>query len=209
MQPAGDGKVLVGQRATDPVGVGTSWSTPARDWWLRRRMPTIRGVRMRVWLRLVLNAAGADSFLRRCVGPEQVWHITLVASVEQTDARNRRRRTARKNGKIRAQNLDCDTQGNVFTWCQERFGEYQIKSSGISEGKEDMVLVVKGTDGRVLRGGSFVNPASIVRSANRNYDVPANRIYISGFRLARTLPLSTFTALPPTAEGGRKMKTAK
>ena len=57
---------------------------------------------------------------------------------------------------------------------------------------------------RVLRGGSFNNQASIVRSAYRSNYVPTTRIYDYGFRPARTLPLDPFTALPPTPEGGRK-----
>jgi formylglycine-generating enzyme required for sulfatase activity len=97
-----------------------------------------------------------------------------------------------------------DMQGNVWTWCQERFRSYaQLKSGEVSDDKED-ILVVISTDIRVLRGGSFGNHASVVRSALRNYDAPANRYYGNGFRPARTLPLGSFTALPPTAEGGRK-----
>src|SRR5271157_2356963 len=41
---------------------------------------------------------------------------------------------------------------------------------------------------RVLRGGSFNNQASNVRSANRNNNVPADRNNNNGFRAASTLP---------------------
>ena len=41
---------------------------------------------------------------------------------------------------------------------------------------------------RVLRGGSFNNQASNVRSANRNNNVPTNRNNNNGFRPASTLP---------------------
>ena len=41
---------------------------------------------------------------------------------------------------------------------------------------------------RVLRGGSFNNQASNVRSAYRNNNVPANRNNNNGFRPASTLP---------------------
>src|SRR5271167_1659621 len=41
---------------------------------------------------------------------------------------------------------------------------------------------------RVLRGGSFNNQASNVRSANRNNNVPTNRNNNNGFRVASTLP---------------------
>jgi serine/threonine protein kinase/formylglycine-generating enzyme required for sulfatase activity len=79
-----------------------------------------------------------------------------------------------------------DMHGNVFTWCQETYKPYpQVKEA--SEDKEDDVLVV-GTSSRVLRGGSFYNQPSDIRSAYRNDNVPTNWYYSLGFRLARTLP---------------------
>ena len=39
---------------------------------------------------------------------------------------------------------------------------------------------------RMLRGGSFVNQASNVRSSNRDLLVPAYRLFTVGFRPART-----------------------
>jgi formylglycine-generating enzyme required for sulfatase activity len=97
-----------------------------------------------------------------------------------------------------------DMQGNVYSWCQERFrSDPQLKSGEVSDDKED-ALVVRSADGRVLRGGFFTSPASFVRSASRATDGPAGRSSGYGFRLARTLPLGSFTALRPTAEGGRK-----
>ena len=99
-----------------------------------------------------------------------------------------------------------DVQGNVYIWCQEGYKDYKEYIKGkagevVEDGEDD--LVIAGTRGRVMRGGSFVTPASSVRSALRNLDVPAYRNLIFGFRPARTLPLGSFTALPPTAEGGR------
>jgi formylglycine-generating enzyme required for sulfatase activity len=97
-----------------------------------------------------------------------------------------------------------DPLGNVFTWCQERYRRYpQLKGSDISEDKED-ALVITNTDSRVACGGAWIDMASLLRSACRGGYVPAHSIYTGGFRLARTLELSSFTALPPTAEGGRK-----
>jgi formylglycine-generating enzyme required for sulfatase activity len=95
-----------------------------------------------------------------------------------------------------------DAQGNVFTWCQERFKPYP-EGNKATEDTEDE-LVVSSTDGRVLRGGSFLTPASYTRSAFRFPNVPTTRYNLIGFRPARTLRLGSFTALPPTAEGGRK-----
>ena len=45
---------------------------------------------------------------------------------------------------------------------------------------------VSDTVSRLLRGGSFYNPSSIVRSALRNYYRPVTRYNYFGFRLART-----------------------
>ena len=41
--------------------------------------------------------------------------------------------------------------------------------------------------GRVLRGGSFNTPTSLVRSAARDGNIPTERNYYVGFRLARTI----------------------
>jgi formylglycine-generating enzyme required for sulfatase activity len=97
-----------------------------------------------------------------------------------------------------------DAQGNVFAWCQERYEEYPVgKGDGAVEDQE-RELVVRDTDSRLLRGGSFLYQASLLRSAFRNDNGPTNRHFNYGFRLARTLQLGSVTALPPTAEGGRK-----
>jgi formylglycine-generating enzyme required for sulfatase activity len=95
-----------------------------------------------------------------------------------------------------------DAQGNVYTWCQERFKAYP-KGNKATEDAEDEPVVTS-TGSRVLRGGSFIDQASNVRSAARFNTVPTDRSNLVGFRPARTLPLGSFTALPPTAEGGRK-----
>jgi hypothetical protein len=49
----------------------------------------------------------------------------------------------------------------------------------------------------VLRGGSFNNQASNVRSANRNNNAPANRNNNFGFRPASTLPCQNSQAFSP------------
>ncbi len=97
-----------------------------------------------------------------------------------------------------------DVQGNVDTWCQESYKDYQSGKEGeVVEDREDD-LVILSTRSRVLRGGSFVDPASLMRSANRNLYVPTDPVVNFGFRLARTLPLGSLTALPPTPERRRK-----
>ena len=79
-----------------------------------------------------------------------------------------------------------DMQGNVSTWCQESYKRY-LQGAEAAEDKEDNLEIVS-TVGRVLRGGSFVNPSSFVRSANRANFPPTSRFNDIGFRLARTLP---------------------
>jgi formylglycine-generating enzyme required for sulfatase activity len=80
-----------------------------------------------------------------------------------------------------------DVQGNVFTWCQVEFkNDPQGQGEKASEDKEGS-LNINDKDSRVLRGGSFTNPAVNVRSAYRLRNVPSDRHTDVGFRAARTL----------------------
>jgi len=94
-----------------------------------------------------------------------------------------------------------DMYGNVFTWCQERSKMWPTaKGDEATEDKEDE-LAVSGTHNRMLRGGNIVYPGGGLRSAYRDSRrVPSDRNGANGFRLARTLSLSSFTASPPTPE---------
>src|ERR1019366_6557116 len=70
-----------------------------------------------------------------------------------------------------------DVHGNVYTWCQDSYKPYRTgKGEEAAEDQEEDDLVVIGTDSRVLRGGSFANQASNVRSANRVNNVPTDRL---------------------------------
>jgi sulfatase modifying factor 1 len=93
-----------------------------------------------------------------------------------------------------------DMHGNVWCWGQDRYLRYP---TGMVEDK-DKALEIKSTVSRVLRGGSFNDQASNVRTANRNLSEPTFRWPYYGFRVARTLPLDSFTALQPSPEGGGK-----
>jgi serine/threonine protein kinase/formylglycine-generating enzyme required for sulfatase activity len=79
-----------------------------------------------------------------------------------------------------------DLHGNVYNWCQEIYQNYpEAKRGDPVEDKEDILDKAR-NDGRVLRGGSFLYPASSVRCALRDRNVPTTRNTNVGFRPART-----------------------
>ena len=77
-----------------------------------------------------------------------------------------------------------DMQGNVVEWCQGRPLIYGTGAENL-EDKEQVEKISK-ANSRVLRGGSFVANAAIVRSANRFNFQPDNLYTFTGFRVART-----------------------
>jgi eukaryotic-like serine/threonine-protein kinase len=94
-----------------------------------------------------------------------------------------------------------DVLGNMLTWCQEGYKAYP-QGKEATDDKEDELVIV-GTLGRMLRGGSFLHSAVYVRSAFRDSYLPSLRVDNVGVRPARTLPAGSIAALPPTPEGGR------
>ena len=73
-----------------------------------------------------------------------------------------------------------DMHGNVYEWCQDWGGDYPSGSVTDPTGPAS-------GDRRLLRGGSYTDHSSLVRSALRFYSArPVNRIFNIGFRLART-----------------------
>lgn len=78
-----------------------------------------------------------------------------------------------------------DTQGNMWTWCQDRFTSYP--EGGTRRDDDDDHLIVERTDARALRGGAFYSRASYIRSAYRNDLAPTFRDPVIGFRMARTI----------------------
>jgi formylglycine-generating enzyme required for sulfatase activity len=77
-----------------------------------------------------------------------------------------------------------DMHGNAWEWCQDWWGPY-----GSEKVVSDPLGPAQGY-GRVLRGGSFNYPSSLVRSALRSYTQPGARFSCNGFRAARTYHLS-------------------
>lgn len=76
-----------------------------------------------------------------------------------------------------------DVYGNVWEWCQDRYGRYPSNSRSAVIDEPCMV----GTD-CVLRGGAISHPSSCCRSAQRDKLVPQhNRASNVGFRVARTI----------------------
>ncbi|MGM9807117.1 MAG: formylglycine-generating enzyme family protein, partial [Candidatus Onthomorpha sp.] len=70
-----------------------------------------------------------------------------------------------------------DMSGNVWEWCNDRYGDYQSYSQTNPTGPS------KGWR-RVLRGGSWSSYDRLVRVSNRYYITPDDRLNISGLRLA-------------------------
>jgi len=73
-----------------------------------------------------------------------------------------------------------DMSGNVYEWVEDWYGDYPSSSVTDPKGPGSGSF-------RVYRGGSWVNSARHLRSANRSYSSPVDRGYYLGFRLARTL----------------------
>ncbi len=68
--------------------------------------------------------------------------------------------------------------GNVWEWCQDRFGDYPAWPVTDPAGPETGAV-------RVLRGGGWISGARWARSAFRNRWQPANANTYTGLRLAR------------------------
>ena len=71
-----------------------------------------------------------------------------------------------------------DMSGNVWEWCQDRYGYYANGSQTNPQGPSN------GGSFRVLRGGSWDNNCNNCRVSNRSIHLPDNGNYNSGFRLA-------------------------
>ncbi|MBC8289187.1 MAG: SUMF1/EgtB/PvdO family nonheme iron enzyme, partial [Planctomycetes bacterium] len=82
-----------------------------------------------------------------------------------------------------------DMQGNCFEWCYDAFVGYPTSNEEAASDSPS-AKSVDPTGRRLLRGGSFNDRSSNVRSANRYDFLPDNRNNNNGFRPARTYHLS-------------------
>ncbi len=71
-----------------------------------------------------------------------------------------------------------DMHGNVYEWCQDRYGSYPSESVTDPEGPSSITI-------RVYRGGSWLRTARRCRSAFRSNDRPGFANRDLGFRLVR------------------------
>jgi formylglycine-generating enzyme required for sulfatase activity len=82
-----------------------------------------------------------------------------------------------------------DMHAHLWVWCQEVYRDYPKGKEGQAIDDNEDLLIVKSTDGRPVRGGSFSTIAAVVRCALRNHFLPSIRLPIIGFRPARTFPV--------------------
>ena len=72
-----------------------------------------------------------------------------------------------------------DMSGNVWEWCQDRYGSDYYRNSD-----RDNPEGPSSGSGRVVRGGSWLFDAASSRAALRTWNFPVYRLNVLGFRLA-------------------------
>ncbi len=81
-----------------------------------------------------------------------------------------------------------DMEGDVPVWCQDRHASYVLGQGGkAAEDPEDDAVLSEKED-RVYRGAAVVFMPSLVRSANRFWNLPGVLVIVNGIRPARTFP---------------------
>ena len=83
----------------------------------------------------------------------------------------------------------CDMQGNVMEWCQDAALWY-TKDHAWMDDKEQRAGPLNNAQSRIMRGNSFLSHAPVLRSADASAIAPNYRMFQTGFRVARTIPMS-------------------
>jgi formylglycine-generating enzyme required for sulfatase activity len=73
-----------------------------------------------------------------------------------------------------------DMHGNVWEWCEDGYGDYPVGAATQTAARAAEV------GARVLRGGGWLDYASVCRAAYRFSIAPGHARYYVGFRVART-----------------------
>jgi len=92
-----------------------------------------------------------------------------------------------------------DMHGNVEEWCYDWYGPYTAGHQTDPIGCRDGIS-------RVTRGGSHNTPVKYLRSANRQGMLPADKHWLTGFRVVQaSLPATLPTAMQPPATNSRNV----
>ncbi len=81
-----------------------------------------------------------------------------------------------------------DMHGNVAEWCQDQYAQHTVNEDLTSLPLPDFARPVEDADPRVVRGGTYLDPAELLHSAARGDQLPSQRDRVCGFRVARGYP---------------------
>jgi serine/threonine protein kinase/formylglycine-generating enzyme required for sulfatase activity/tetratricopeptide (TPR) repeat protein len=81
-----------------------------------------------------------------------------------------------------------DMHGNILEWVEDKANTSRIGKNESNSDDISICEVIIGKYPRFRRGGAFTSSPADVRSANRNWNVPAHYGYDVSFRPSRTLP---------------------
>jgi formylglycine-generating enzyme required for sulfatase activity len=79
-----------------------------------------------------------------------------------------------------------DMLGNVFEWCHDGYQKLETEIIGKNADEANKRKDANMENYRMHRGGGFIYPQAIIRSAKRDWCAPANQYGDDGFRIART-----------------------